>query len=72
MIKEKCNHKWRHFKNAESTIPAKYECENCKIWLSASDVYQLETLNYLRGFQKFLSTIAIIISIIALFISLQN
>jgi hypothetical protein len=70
MIERKCKHKWRQFKNARSESSALYECAKCKVWLTASDVYQLESLIYMRGFQKWLSVVAIVISVGALFISI--
>lgn len=74
MIKEKCKHKWKNITSsswvsATGDVSAKYECENCKIWLTAADVYQLETLGYIKGFQKWASVVAILISIAALYIS---
>jgi hypothetical protein len=70
MIKDKCNHEWRFFKNATGDIPAKYECLKCKMWLTAPDVYQLESLDHLKGFEKYMNVFAIIISVIALLISI--
>ena len=72
MIEDECNHKWRQFKNASKDIPAKYECKNCKSWLTASDVYQLETLKHIRGFEKWLSLFAFIISVIALVVAIMK
>jgi len=69
MIKDQCSHEWTLFVGATGTAPAKYKCSNCDTWLTASDVYELETLKYIKGFQKYLSIIAIIISIIALLVS---
>ena len=70
MIKNKCKHEWRQFTNSKTTnngdTSAKFECTECKQWLNASEVFQLEILENLTGFQKWLSIIATVISIIAL------
>ncbi len=73
MINKICKHKWiikrRSGISNGNVIPALFECEKCKIKMHSSEVVQFETLNHLTGFQKWLSIIAIIISIMALVIS---
>lgn len=75
MIKDKCNHEWRLLKRAGfrdnvGTLPSLFKCDKCKARMTASELFQLETVKHLTGFQKWIATIAIVISSIALIISI--
>lgn len=74
MIIQKCNHEWVQFTNSRISpgigdTSAKFECTKCKVWLNASEVFQLETLAHISGFQKWISIIAIALSGAAFIIS---
>lgn len=82
MITTKCNHKWEKHIDASrqddvGAIPAYYICEKCRTIMTAPEVFQLEalenqneTLKHVKGFQKYIAIIAIVISFIALLISI--
>lgn len=82
MIKNKCDHRWDKNSNASWNVdvgatPAYYICKKCKTLMTAPEVFQLEalenqneTLKHLKGFQKYIAIIAVIISFIALLISI--
>lgn len=82
MITDKCNHEWIRSTPASynintGSIPAYYYCNKCKTSMTAPEVFQLEalenqneTLKHLKGFEKNIAIIAIIISFIALLISM--
>ena len=81
MIKNNCEHEWEQAKGAEknSRDPSNspmLKCNKCNTLLPASIVFQLEALNnqtkeiqYLTGFQKWLSILAFIVSIFAVFVA---
>jgi len=81
MIKTTCNHEWTKHSNAgreigAGTIHATFFCEKCKTELTAGEAFQLEALNnqtttlkHLKGFQKWHSIIALIVSGIAVTIA---
>ncbi len=76
MLNKKCKHKWDFLKDAnfnpisQNEHPAKFHCSICNTILTASDVFQLETLNYISGKQKWFSIFALLISFISLFITI--
>lgn len=82
MIQNKCNHEWEKHTDAgreagAGTISATFMCKKCHTEMTASEVFQLEalenqdeTLKHLKGFQKYIAIIAIVISFIALLISI--
>ena len=65
-----CKHKWTIFKHASGDKPALVECAKCKVWVTVSDSIQIDTLKYLKGFQKWISIIALTISVTALIITI--
>lgn len=81
MIKNDCTHKWRPsssvYRSADFGIaPATFICENCSIEMTVAEVLQLEALEnqtklarHELGFQKWLSALAFIVSLIAVLIT---
>lgn|GEM_PF-5364112 len=69
MIKELCQHKWIQFISATETNQSIMKCTKCGAYRSASEVVQIETLGYIRGFQKYLSILALMISLISVAIA---
>lgn len=82
MIENKCEHEWKKHTDASQrsnvgAIPAYYICNKCKTLMTAPEVFQLEalenqneTLKHIKGFQKYVAIIAIVISFFALLISI--
>jgi hypothetical protein len=75
MIKNICEHKWEKHTNAgrnleSGSISATYICNACQTKLTASEVFQLESLEHLKGFQTYIAIVAIFISFIALLVSI--
>lgn len=79
MIKNNCHHEWKLYTDVgvNALIPATYKCNKCAIVMTASEVLQLEalenqneTLKHLKSFQKNIAIIAVIISFVALIISI--
>ncbi len=82
MIQNKCVHKWKKHTDASQSIdvgaiPAYYMCEKCGTLMTAPEVFQLEalenqneTLKHLKGFQKYTAIVAVIISLVALLVSI--
>ena len=74
MINKQCKHKWRISYPAciegKNVIPAFFECEKCGVEMTSSEVIQMETLKHLVGFQKWLSILAFIVSIVAIFVAI--
>lgn len=82
MIQKKCNHEWKEttpssYKENIGWTPAWYMCKKCKTHMTSVEVFQLEalenqnkTLKHLKGFQKYIAIVAVVISFIALFISI--
>ena len=82
MIKNKCEHEWKKHTNAKiqldaGSIPAYYLCEKCNTEMTASEVFQLEalenpnkTIKHMKGFQKYVAIVAIMISFLALIVSI--
>ena len=70
MIINNCDHEWK------KTPTGKYACSKYNEWPTSADVFQLEsTINQTKlaqhqlGFQKWLSILAFIVSIIAIIIA---
>jgi len=70
MITTKCDHNW------EKVPQGKYACTKCHEWATPAEVFQLEaTINQTKlakhqlGFQKWLSILAFIVSIVAIIIA---
>lgn len=67
-----CKHRWEVKEGIAVNIsrgkifPAVYRCKKCGLDLSAADVFQLEAINYMRGAGKWISLIALIISVFAI------
>lgn len=78
MIKSECEHEWiRHTNIKVDGNGPYYICGKCKVIMQASEVIQFEALKnqtklakHQMGFQKHIAVIAIIISFLALIISL--
>ncbi|MFA6076875.1 MAG: hypothetical protein WC735_02260 [Candidatus Paceibacterota bacterium] len=82
MITDNCNHTWKKHTDASlsegtGVIPAYYRCEKCRTLMTAPEVFQLEalenqnkTLSHIKGFQKYIALMAVVISFIALLISI--
>jgi len=82
MIKEECKHIWEKPKGPErvSRDPSNspmLKCAKCNILMPATVVYQIEALEnqtkevkHLTGFQKWVWIVTIIISIVALVVSI--
>lgn len=81
MIEAKCKHEWTLYVDVgtDSSKPSVYKCKKCAIIMTAPEVHQLEalenqneTLKHIKGFQKYIAVVAIIISFFALIISLYK
>ncbi len=82
MIQDKCEHEWKKRMDASQqedvgAIPAYYACQKCGTWMTAPEVFQLEalenqneTLKHIKGFQKYIAIVAVVISVLALLISI--
>ena len=71
MIKNDCEHEWEKHTNFKQNLGAStYLCKKCNANMAAAEVFQLEALQHLRGFQMWAGVIAIIISLFALFVSI--
>jgi hypothetical protein len=82
MIENKCDHFWKKHTNAVrvqdvGAIPAYFICEKCNTLMTAPEVFQLEalenqnkTLKHIKGFQSHIAITAVIISFIALIVSI--
>jgi len=82
MIKNKCNHEWEMLTSATfisgvGATPAFYKCKQCKIIMTAQETFQLEalenqneTLRHLKGFQKWISVLMGIITILSLLVAI--
>lgn len=70
MIKKECKHEWSKKQNFHPDFGASiYFCNKCKEWMSAAEIFQLEALLNTQGFQKYIAIIALIISFLALLVS---
>ena len=77
--KDNCNHrKWTILREAGPVVsegqggkmyPAVFKCSKCKLIMTASEALQLSALKHLLGFQRWISVIALILSVIAIGIS---
>lgn len=70
MIENECDHNWK------KTPSKKYACSKCNEWSTSTDMFQLEAIinqtklaNHQLGFQKWLSVLAFIVSIVAVIIA---
>jgi len=81
MVTDKCEHVWRKSTdsslNINGPIPAFYACEKCRTIMSLPEVLQLEalenqneTLKHTKGFVKWISIIALLVSVAALMVSI--
>jgi len=64
-----CNHDWEILTPDKGNYPGVSKCKKCGLWLYHSNRLQLEMNKYVAGFQKGIVVITIIISILALLIS---
>lgn len=79
MIIAKCRHEWKIYTDVgvNASIPATYKCNKCACVMTAPEVFQLEamenqneTLKHLKGFQSYATGLALVISFVALIISI--
>ena len=71
MIKNECKHEWEKHTNVKAGgVPSTYLCKKCSANMTATEIFQLEALENQTGFQKYISIIAIVISFIALLVSI--
>ena len=72
MIESKCKHEWTLYVDVgiDSSRPSVYKCKKCAIIMTAAEVFQLETLKHVRGFQKWLSIVAICVAVVSLIVSI--
>ena len=71
MIKNECKHEWEKHTNFKPNLGAStYLCKKCNANMTAAEVFQLEALLDLQGFQKWMSRIALGISLISLLVSI--
>ncbi len=75
----KCNHEWKIYNDVgiNASIPSVCKCQKCATIMTASEVFQLEalenqneSLKHLKGFQKYISIIAIVVSFMAMLVSI--
>ncbi len=64
-----CKHEWQVLTPDKREGPGVAVCKKCNLWLYHSNRLQLEMNRHIMGFQKWISIIAIITSIIALLVS---
>ena len=59
MIKDECKkHEWEKHTNFKQNLGAStYLCKKCNTIMTAAEVFQLEALLHLQGFQKWMSII---------------
>lgn len=71
MIKTKCKHEWKIYVDVgtDPSMPSVYKCDKCAIVMTATEVFQLETLKHVLGFRKWLDIIAICIAVASLIVS---
>lgn len=62
----KCEHDWQIITYDQQKGPGVAECKKCGLWLHHSNRLQLEMNKHILGFQKWMTIVAIIISIISL------
>lgn len=73
MIKNYCRHEWEKHTNVKAGgIPSTYLCKKCNSIMTAAEVFQLEALENLTGFQRWLSILALVVSIVAVIIAGLN
>lgn len=71
MIKNECKHEWEKHTNFKQNLGAStYLCKKCNANMTAAEVFQLEALLDLQGFQKYIAVVALVISFLALIISI--
>lgn len=70
MSKFKCNHNWIIGSNYNSRLGASIlECRKCGTYMTVNEASQMELWKHAVGFQKWLTIMAISISIASLIIS---
>lgn len=81
MIQNKCDHEWTDRNDyvpfGGGPIQPMYGCTKCNKVLPASEVFQLEvlenqneTLRHIKGFQKYIAIVAVVIASLALLVSM--
>lgn len=80
-MQNNCDHEWAqrndYIPSGGGPIQPMYGCAKCSKLLPAGEVFQLEalenqneTLKHLKGFEKYIAIAAIIISLLALIVSI--
>lgn len=64
-----CEHEWMILTNDKSDMQGISTCKKCDLWLSHSNRLQLDMNHHVMGFQKWISIIALITSILAIIVS---
>lgn len=64
-----CEHEWEVVTNDQRNGPGIVECKRCQLWLTHANRLQLEMNRYTLKFQKKISIVTIILSVIALVVS---
>jgi hypothetical protein len=68
---EKCKHKdWSFVTNDSGNRLGAAICKHCNLWMTHSDALQYQNLRYQKTFQTWFNIVTIIISVIALIISI--
>ncbi|XOB41825.1 MAG: hypothetical protein ACKKMS_00275 [Candidatus Nealsonbacteria bacterium] len=82
MIKNKCDHEWEIHTDSRrelevGAIPAYFICAKCKRVMTAPEVFQLEalenqneTLSHVKGFQKNITIVMAVITILSLIVAI--
>ena len=82
MLIQNCKHQWKKHTDASrqqdvGSIDATFICDNCHTILTASEAFQLEslenqnkTLEHIKGFESKMAILALVVSMLALVISL--
>jgi hypothetical protein len=68
--KNECEHEWRILTNDKGDYNGVSECGKCNLWLHHSNRLQLEMNQHVMGFQKWISIIALVTSVLALILSI--
>lgn len=70
MEKFKCNHKWQVGQSYNARMGVSIlKCEKCGIYMTVNEASQMELWRHTVGIQKWLSILAIFVSVTALVIS---
>ena len=65
-----CKHDWAVMTSDQRNGPGVAACKKCKLWLTHANRLQLEMNQYTLKFQKRISVVTIVISTIAILVSI--